>query len=89
MFIALLLLSRRSLSLQVEQTFEKDLNMKGDVLRAAVAAVGASDEAMLKFMQAFEFGFTEVCVTARIGCSWPRRACVWMHSSRVCTVRAH
>lgn len=44
---------------QVETTLEKDLNLKGDVLKAAVAAIGSSDAAMLKFMQAFEFGFTE------------------------------
>jgi len=43
---------------EVEKVLEK-LNFKGDELKQAVQTIGSTDEALLKFMQAFEFGFTE------------------------------
>jgi len=35
------------------------MNLKGDTLNGAVKAIGSSDEALLKFMKAFEFGFSD------------------------------
>lgn len=47
--------------IELDEVAEKlaELNLSGELLRQAVEAIGASDEALLKFMQAFEFGYTE------------------------------
>jgi len=46
---------------EIEQVFMKlqELNLKGDLLAQATNAIGESDQALLEFMKAFEFGCTE------------------------------
>jgi len=47
--------------IEVEQLHHtlSGMNIKGDTLKAAVKAIGSSDEALMKFMRAFEFGSTD------------------------------
>lgn len=44
---------------QVHQVLRDDLKLTGEVLEGAVRQIGEDDDAMLRFMQAFEFGITD------------------------------
>jgi len=44
---------------QVYTELKKILHLRGEVLNEATRQIGENDEAMLNFMKAFEFGFTE------------------------------
>jgi len=49
----------REIELDEVEKMLKSLNFEGDLLKQAVQTIGATDDALLKFMQAFEFGYTE------------------------------
>jgi len=49
----------RHIELDEVEAVLKELNFEGELLDKAVATIGSKDESLLRFMSAFEFGFTE------------------------------
>jgi VIT1/CCC1 family predicted Fe2+/Mn2+ transporter len=53
------LMNHREQELNEVRTFMQELNLEGELLEKCVAAINQRDEAMIRLMMAFEFGFQE------------------------------